>query len=44
MTRFLPAQLKLWTKGELFQTGAHAADPERYYPFISTDTRTLAPG
>lgn len=44
MTRFLPAQLKLWTNGELFQTGAHATDPERYYPLISTDTRTLAAG
>lgn len=44
MTRFLPAQLKLWTKGELVQTGVHAADPERFYPSISTDTRTLAPG
>ena len=32
MTRFLPAQLKLWTKGELFQTCVHTADPERYYP------------
>ncbi|HQB80692.1 MAG TPA: UDP-N-acetylmuramoyl-tripeptide--D-alanyl-D-alanine ligase [Bacillota bacterium] len=37
-------QLKHWTGGELRQTGKHAADSERYYPSISTDTRTLLAG
>lgn len=41
MTRFLPTQIKIWTNGELLQTEKNAADSERYYPSISTDTRTV---
>ncbi|HHW93615.1 MAG TPA: UDP-N-acetylmuramoyl-tripeptide--D-alanyl-D-alanine ligase [Clostridiaceae bacterium] len=41
MTRFLPTQIKLWTDGELLQTVKHAEDSERYYPSISTDTRSI---
>ncbi len=37
-------QLKLWTGGDLYQTEARAADPERFYPSVSTDTRTLQAG
>ncbi|NLA71747.1 MAG: UDP-N-acetylmuramoyl-tripeptide--D-alanyl-D-alanine ligase [Clostridiaceae bacterium] len=44
MIRILPMQLKLWTNGELFQTDNHACDPERFYPSVSTDTRTVLPG
>ncbi|MGI6157154.1 MAG: UDP-N-acetylmuramoyl-tripeptide--D-alanyl-D-alanine ligase [Saccharofermentanales bacterium] len=44
MIRFLPAQLKQWTAGELLQTTPHASDPERFYPSISTDSRTIQPG
>lgn len=41
MTRFLPTQIKLWTNGELLQTEKHAADSERCFPAVSTDTRTV---
>jgi UDP-N-acetylmuramoyl-tripeptide--D-alanyl-D-alanine ligase len=41
MTRFLPMQIKIWTNGELLQTEKNAADSERYYPSVSTDTRTV---
>lgn len=34
-------QIKLWTGGDLYQSERHAADPERFYPSVSTDTRTL---
>ncbi|HZK29589.1 MAG TPA: UDP-N-acetylmuramoyl-tripeptide--D-alanyl-D-alanine ligase [Clostridia bacterium] len=44
MIRILPMQLKLWTNGELFQTKNHASDPERFYPSVSTDTRTILEG
>ncbi|HHX19227.1 MAG TPA: UDP-N-acetylmuramoyl-tripeptide--D-alanyl-D-alanine ligase [Clostridiaceae bacterium] len=44
MTRFLPTQIKLWTDGELLQTEKHAEDSERYYPSISTDTRSIKRG
>ncbi len=37
-------QLKLWSGGDLYQTKSHAADPERYFPSVSTDTRTIRPG
>lgn len=37
-------QLKHWTGGELLQTKAHAADSERFYPAISTDTRSIGEG
>ncbi len=43
MTRFLPMQIKSWTNGELLQTATHAGDSERFYPSISTDTRTVKP-
>jgi len=44
MTRILPMQLKIWTEGELYQTKRHAADPERFYSSVSTDTRSLLEG
>ncbi len=37
-------QLKLWTDGTLYQSEQRAADPERFYPSVSTDTRSLVPG
>lgn len=37
-------QLKLWTGGDLYQTESRAADPERFYSSVSTDTRTLMAG
>lgn len=37
-------QLKHWTGGELWQSPRHTADSERFYPSVSTDTRTLNPG
>lgn len=37
-------QIKHWTGGDLRQTRKHAADSERFYPSISTDTRTMLPG
>ena len=37
-------QLKIWTEGELYQTKRHAADPERFYSSVSTDTRSLLEG
>ncbi len=37
-------QLKHWTDGELWQTPGHTTDSERFYPSVSTDTRTLSPG
>ena len=44
MTRILPMQLKIWTEGELYQTKRHAADPERFYSSVSTDTRSILEG
>jgi len=35
-------QIKLWTNGELRQTKKHADDLERFYPSVSTDTRTIS--
>lgn len=37
-------QLKLWSGGDLYQSRSHADDPERFYPSISTDTRTIRQG
>lgn len=37
-------QLKLWTGGDLYQTEGRAADPEHFYPSLSTDSRTLVKG
>ncbi len=37
-------QLKHWTGGDLRQTRSHLTDSERFYPSISTDTRTLLAG
>ncbi len=44
MSRFIPAQIKNWTKGELIQTTSAQAQPDRFYRGISTDTRSIRRG
>lgn len=41
MTRFIPAQIAVWTGGILLQTPEHQAQTDRFYRGISTDTRRL---
>lgn len=44
MARFIPAQIKAWTGGELLQTDRSRENIENFYRGISTDTRDLRPG
>ncbi len=44
MARFLPAQIKAWTNGELLMSEKNKNDSEHFYRGISTDTRSIRSG
>lgn len=44
MARFIPAQIKAWTEGELLMSEANRNNIENFYRGISTDTRSLRSG
>lgn len=44
MARFLPAQIRSWTQGELIMTASNREDSEHFYRGISTDTRSIRKG